>query len=108
VLHVLNRELEADFVPDEFDHIAFFDRRNEWIEMRLRARRPCSVLVGALGLRVEFAAGEELRTEISSKFTRRRIEADFLAAGLELEHWYTDPQERFALSLARSVGPRPQ
>jgi L-histidine N-alpha-methyltransferase len=108
VLHVLNRELEADFVPDEFDHVAFFDRRNEWIEMRLRARRPCSVLLGALGLRIEFAAGEELRTEISCKFTRARVQADFRAAGLELERWFTDPDERFALSLARSATPGPQ
>jgi L-histidine N-alpha-methyltransferase len=69
--------------------------------MRLRARRPCSVLIAALGLRVEFAAGEELRTEISAKFTRTRLKDDYQAAGLALEHWYTDPEERFALSVAR-------
>jgi len=101
VLHVINRELDADFPTDAFDHIAFFDRRHEWVEMRLRARRPCSVLVGELDLRVEFAAGEELRTEISAKFTRSRIEADFAAAGLRLEWWYTDADDLFALSTAR-------
>ena len=85
VLHVINRELDADFTPDAFDHVAFFDRRHEWVEMRLRAQRPCSVLIAALGLRVEFAAGEELRTEISAKFTRARLEADFKAAGLALD-----------------------
>ncbi len=101
VLHVINRELHADFVPEAFDHVAFFDRRHEWIEMRLRARRPCSVLIGELGLRIEFAVGEELRTEISAKFTRARVEADLEAAGLELDHWYTDEQDLFSLSLAR-------
>jgi L-histidine N-alpha-methyltransferase len=101
VLHVVNRELDADFVPEAFDHVAFFDRRHEWIEMRLRARRPCTVLIGALGFRVEFAPGEELRTEISAKFTRARVEADLRAAGLALDRWYTDEQERFSLSLAR-------
>jgi L-histidine Nalpha-methyltransferase len=101
VLHVINRELGADFMPDAFDHVAFFDRRHEWVEMRLRARRPCSVLIGELGLRVEFAAGEELRTEISAKFTRSRLEADYRAAGLALDRWYTDEQQLFALSLAR-------
>jgi L-histidine Nalpha-methyltransferase len=100
VLHVINRELDADFAPDAFDHVAFFDRRHEWIEMRLRSLRPCSVLIADLGLRVEFAAGEELRTEISAKFTRSRLEADFEAAGLTLEGWFTDPDELFALSLA--------
>ena len=101
VLHVINRELDADFMPEQFDHIAFFDRRNEWIEMRLRSQRPCSVLIGDLGLRVDFAAGEEVRTEISAKFTRPRVEADFHAAGLALDRWYTDKEERYALSLAR-------
>jgi L-histidine Nalpha-methyltransferase len=101
VLHVINRELGANFSPDAFDHVAFFDRRHDWVEMRLRARRPCSVLIGDLGLRVDFAAGEELRTEISAKFTRERIEADFAAAGLELDRWFTDPDQLFALSLAR-------
>jgi L-histidine Nalpha-methyltransferase len=101
VLQVINRELDADFPADAFEHIAFFDRRHEWVEMRLRATRPCSVLIGELDLRVEFAAGEELRTEISAKFTRRRLEADFSAAGLALAEWYTDADELFALSLAR-------
>jgi L-histidine N-alpha-methyltransferase len=100
VLHVINRELEADFAPDAFDHVAFFDRRHEWIEMRLRARRPCRVTIAGLGLHVEFAAGEELRTEISAKFTRARLEADFEAAGLTLDRWFTDEDELFALSLA--------
>jgi L-histidine N-alpha-methyltransferase len=101
LLHVLNRELAADFAPEGFAHVAFYDRRNEWMEMRLRATRACSVLVGDLDLRVEFAAGEELRTEISAKFTRERVESDLEAAGLELEHWYTDVDDQFGVSLAR-------
>jgi L-histidine N-alpha-methyltransferase len=100
VLRVINRELAADFSPDAFDHVAFFDRRHEWVEMRLRARRPCTVLIADVALRVDFAAGEELRTEISAKFTRSRVDADLTAAGLMLAHWYTDPDKQFALSLA--------
>ena len=100
VLHVLNRELDADFPLDAFEHVAFFDRRNEWIEMRLRASRASSVRVGALDLDVELALGEEIRTEISAKFTHERLIGDYAAAGLTLAGWHTDPQERFALSLA--------
>jgi L-histidine N-alpha-methyltransferase len=103
VLHVVNRELGADFPVENFDHVAFFDRRHEWIEMRLRARRPCSVRIDGLGLRVEFAPGEELRTEISAKFTRRRVQADFAAAGLELAAWLADADGMFALSLGRPI-----
>jgi L-histidine Nalpha-methyltransferase len=101
LLHVLNRELDADFAPESFAHVAFYDRRNEWVELRLRATRACSVLVGDLDLRVEFAAGEELRTEISAKFTRDRVESDLEAAGLELAQWYTDAEDQFGVSLAR-------
>jgi L-histidine Nalpha-methyltransferase len=101
LLHVVNRELDADFDPEAFDHVAFFDRRHEWVEMRLRATRPCSVLIAELDLRVEFAAGEELRTEISTKFTRERIESDLEAAGLELESWFTDDEDLFGISVSR-------
>jgi L-histidine N-alpha-methyltransferase len=101
VLNVVNRELDADFVPESFDHVAFFDRDREWIEMRLRAQRPQRVTVGQLGLRLTFAAGEELRTEISAKFTRERIEGDLAAAGMELTDQLTDQDGLFALNLAR-------
>jgi len=101
LLHVLNRELDADFQPDAFEHVAFYDRRHEWVEMRLRATRACSVLIGDLDLRVEFAAGEELRTEISAKFTAERVAADLEAAGLELDAWFTDEAQLFGASLAR-------
>jgi L-histidine Nalpha-methyltransferase len=100
LLHVLNRELGADFDPDGFEHVALFDAEREWIEMRLRALRTATVTIPALGLEVSFAAGEEVRTEISAKFTRERVEGDYEAAGLRLTDWWTDPQGLFALSLA--------
>ncbi len=100
VLHVLNRELDADFEPAHFDHVALFDRNHEWIEMRLRSKREQTVSVKALELSVHFEEGEEMRTEISAKFTRRRIEDDLASAGLALTHWLTDPDELFALTLS--------
>jgi L-histidine N-alpha-methyltransferase len=103
VLHVMNRELGANFEPAAFDHVAFFDRSREWVEMRLRAQRPCRVRIADLDLDVEFAAGEELRTEISAKFTRDRLDGDYAAAGLQLSGWYTDPEDLFAVTLARRV-----
>ena len=100
VLHVLNRELDADFPTHLFEHVAFFDPDREWIEMRLRARRACHVHIGALDLDVDFARGEEMRTEISAKFTPSRLQADYAASGLELAEWFTDDEGLFALSLA--------
>ncbi|MFD4611002.1 L-histidine N(alpha)-methyltransferase [Streptomyces sp. NPDC058451] len=100
VLNVVNRELGADFEPDAFDHVALWDPANEWIEMRLRSRTEQTVKVPALDLAVHFAAGEELRTEVSAKFRENRVSAELAAAGLELERWWTDGEERFALSLS--------
>jgi L-histidine N-alpha-methyltransferase len=101
VLRVMNRELGADFDVDGFDHVAFWDADREWIEMRLRSRRRQTVRFPDLDLTVHFAPREELRTEISAKFTQQRLQGDFAAAGLELVDWFTDDDEHFALSLAR-------
>jgi L-histidine N-alpha-methyltransferase len=101
VLRVVNRELGADFEPDDFEHVALFDREHEWIEMRLRARRAHTTHVRDLDLPVRFEEGEELRTEISAKFTDARIDGDLAAAGLELVRRFTDGDGLFALTLAR-------
>jgi L-histidine Nalpha-methyltransferase len=101
VLLVMNRELGADFDVDAFEHVAVFDTEREWIEMRLRSKRAQTVQVRALELEVRFAAGEEMRTEVSAKFTRARVTRELNAAGLELVEWWTDAQGDFALSLAR-------
>ncbi len=103
VLRVLNRELEADFDPDDFEHVALFDREHEWIEMRLRARRDLTQTIRRLDLEVRFEAGEELRTEISAKFTPERLTGDLAAAGLEIASWMTDADDLFALTLSRRV-----
>jgi L-histidine Nalpha-methyltransferase len=103
ILRVLNRELGADFEPDSFEHVALYDERNAWIEMRLRATRPQTVVLPAIDLTIDFAGGEDLLTEISAKFTRERLAADLSAAGLELVGWFTDPRDWFALSLSRPL-----
>jgi len=101
VLTVVDRELDADFDPAAFDHVALWDAENEWIEMRLRSRTAQSVKIPALDLAVDFAAGEELHTEISAKFRKEGVRSELAAAGLELSHWWTDDEGRFALSLSR-------
>jgi len=107
VLAVVNRDLGADFDLTAFDHVAVWDAEHEWIEMRLRARYEQIVRIPALSLEVRFERGEELRTEISAKFRRARVEAELAAAGLELREWWTDDPDGaggdFALSLSVPV-----
>ena len=100
MLRVLNRELDAGIPVDAFEHVAVYDPDRARIEMRLRALRDLTVVFPTLELEVGFAAGEELRTEISSKFTREGVERELAAAGLRLESWHTDAAQRFACAVA--------
>jgi L-histidine Nalpha-methyltransferase len=100
VLTVINRELEADFEVEQFAHVALWNPEHEWIEMHLRSEQDQVVHVAALGLKVEFTAGELMRTEISAKFRREGVERELATAGLGLTEWWTDPADDFALSLA--------
>jgi L-histidine N-alpha-methyltransferase len=102
VLQVLNTRLRADFDLDGFQHVAQWDERNEWIEMRLRATRPMSVSLAELGLTVDFVEGEQMRTEISAKFRQDGVFAELTAAGFAPAGWWTDPRDWFALSLWRA------
>jgi L-histidine Nalpha-methyltransferase len=103
VLRVLNRDLQADFDVDAFRHVALWDPQHEWIEMRLRAEKPMTVRMPVLDLTINFAEGEELHTEVSAKFRRERVRRELAAAGFALRRWWTDPEGRFAESLAEAV-----
>src|SRR5205823_14412933 len=76
VLRVVNRRLGADFVPERFSHVARFDKDEEWIEMLLRSEVEQTVHVPALELTAAFAAGEEMRMEISAKFRPEGVESE--------------------------------
>ncbi|HET8593005.1 MAG TPA: L-histidine N(alpha)-methyltransferase [Solirubrobacterales bacterium] len=103
VLAVLNRKLGADFDLDRFEHVARWDPENLWVDIRLRSLEDQVVNVAALDMLVPFAADEEMRTEISTKFLRPGLEGIYVEAGLELTDWWTDPDGLYALSLARAA-----
>jgi L-histidine N-alpha-methyltransferase len=100
ILRVLNAELGGDFDLDEFEHMALWDAQAEWIEMRLRSAAQQTVRLAKIGLTVQFAAGEEMRTEISAKFRPEGVAAELAAARMRLRSWWTDPQQRYGLSLS--------
>jgi len=101
VLRVINRELSADFDVDEFEHVAIWDAKDQWIEMRLRSARAQTVRVADLDLTVSFAAGEEMRTEISAKFRPEQVRSELKQARLEPVRFWTDDNGDFGLTLAR-------
>lgn len=101
VLHAINRELDADFDVDAFEHVAFWNELDSWIELRLRAHGTQQVTIEGADLELELADGEEIRTEVSTKFTRERLEEELAGAGMELVEFFMDDDAMFGLSLAR-------
>ncbi|MGC1852434.1 MAG: L-histidine N(alpha)-methyltransferase [Solirubrobacterales bacterium] len=100
VLQVLNREFGGDFDLEQFEHVALYDADAARMDIRLRSLADQTVRLDGLDLTVRFAAGEEMRTEISAKFTRARLEAIYRDAGLIPDGWFTDAAGDYALSLA--------
>lgn len=100
-LRVLNRELGADFDLDAFEPFAWWNADAARVELGLRASSPQRVRIEELGrLELRFAAGEEIRTEISSKFTPERLERELTEAGLVLERLLCDEDRLFSVALA--------
>jgi L-histidine N-alpha-methyltransferase len=97
VLHVINRELDADFEPESFEHLAFYDDERERVEMHLRAPRPVSARVDKIDLELSLDRGETIRTEICRKFTRGGYEDRIEKAGFRVREWYSDARDYFSL-----------
>jgi L-histidine N-alpha-methyltransferase len=104
VLAVLNNRLGANFDLDAFEHVARWDPENLWVDIRLRSLRNQVISFDSLEMLVPFEAGEEMRTEISTKFVRKGLEGILAEAGLMMTDWWTDPDGLYALSLSRAAG----
>jgi L-histidine Nalpha-methyltransferase len=100
-LRAINEAFDANFDADAFEHVALFDETHHWIEMRLRSVRAQHVVVGGLDLSFDLVRGEDIRTEISTKFTSSEIEADFADSGFRVVREFRDPANDFQLTLAR-------
>jgi L-histidine N-alpha-methyltransferase len=103
ILRVVNRATGGDFDPRAFRHRAFFDVEKHRIEMRLVAETPQTVHLPAIGLTFDLAAGEEILTEISTKYDQQKAEALLAETGFAPIDWFTDPEDLFGLSLSRRV-----
>lgn len=101
LLPVVNRELGADFDPARFRPESSWNPGEERLETVVRSLDDQVVSIPALGLSVELAAGETIRTQVSTKFRREGAERELAGAGLRLDAWWTDAGDGFAVALAR-------
>ncbi len=96
ILNVVNRKFDADFPVDAFEHRARYDEEHAWIDIRLQANRDVRVHVGALDLDVTFGEGQEIRTELSCKYSPESLAAAAEGTGLVVREVFTDPDRLFA------------
>ncbi|HEY6971757.1 MAG TPA: L-histidine N(alpha)-methyltransferase [Candidatus Angelobacter sp.] len=102
VLERINRELGGQFDAEEFQHVAFWNRKKSRIEMHLESRIRQQVWVRDLGMRFDFAKGERIHTENSYKFTKDSIARMITEGGFHLEKSWTDRKRWFSVVLARA------
>lgn len=95
-----DRELGSGFSRARLEYRAFWDAEREWVDIGFDSVDAQVVQVTKLGIDVELAEGERLRTQVSAKFRRERFETELEEAGLRLTRWWTDANGDFALALA--------
>jgi L-histidine N-alpha-methyltransferase len=96
-LAVVNARYQGTFRLDAWAHRAFYDPSNQWVEMRVVCQSAQEVHVAGQPFR--FDRGDEIRTEISCKYTRQSLSKR--AHPLRLTQWFTDDDQTFALALLR-------
>lgn len=101
ILARINSELDANFDPDAFRHIALWNRRCSRMEMHLESAIAQQVFISALDMDIDFATGERIHTENSYKYNAEMIEVILLESGFKLEQSWHDRKKWFGVHLAR-------
>ncbi len=99
LLHRINRQWDADFVPEQFAHCAYYSPQQQRIEMHLVSERQQTVHIRGLDLTVSFARGETLHTEDSHKYTAEDLQRMAAAAGFAPQQSFTDGDRWFTVAL---------
>ncbi len=101
IIPVMQQMVGANFDPLSFDHVAKFSHENSRIEISLRSNRQQTVTLTDLDLTISIQEGDEIRTEISEKYDRKRAENLLTNAGFELVEWFTDTENLLGLALGK-------
>jgi len=101
IIRVLRNTLGAESDPESYDHVARYNEEAHRIEMWLRSRQDQNLNIPDLNLSITLKKGEEIRTEISTKYDQPLAEDILGSSGFEMMKWYTDPDNLIGLALAQ-------
>lgn len=95
----INRELDADFQLQQFEHVAQFNQQARSVEMHLRSRRQQTVEIPRADFAVSFQAGETIWTESSHKYSISEVLRLAENAGFRCQAQWIDEDWPFAENL---------
>ena len=91
----INRELEGNFVPDDFLHWPVYNPESGTTKSYLVSKKEQQVYLKSLDLTVEFRAWESIHTEISQKYDRASVSLLAQESGMSITGNFTDANEYF-------------
>jgi L-histidine Nalpha-methyltransferase len=97
ILNVTNELIGTNFNPDEFQHLAFYDKEKERVEMHLKAKKDIVIKINSEAEELYIKSGETIHTENSYKFNEKDIKSFGNWAGLNVENIHTDNYRWFSL-----------
>ena len=95
----INRELDADFRLEQFEHVARFNQDVSSVEMHIRSLKKQTVSIPAGGFSVTFFEGETIWTESSHKYSLDEISRIAGEAGFRCDAQWIDKEWPFAENL---------
>ena len=97
ILNVVNSYSKTNFIPDQFEHIAFYNKSKARIEMHLKAIREMEISSPYLSGKIHFRKGETIHTENSHKYTKQHISDFAVIRGLKIKDIYSDANQWFSV-----------
>ncbi|MEL7070239.1 MAG: L-histidine N(alpha)-methyltransferase [Cyanobacteria bacterium J06581_3] len=101
MLRHLNQRFEGDFDLNNFFHVAYYNKKENQIEMYLESKEIQTVRLVSLGLTVEFEKGDRILSEISRKFSLEGMARSLRKHKLNVIEQLTDEKQWFGLLLAQ-------
>ncbi|MDR4494780.1 MAG: L-histidine N(alpha)-methyltransferase [Nitrospirales bacterium] len=101
IIRVLGNTFGSEIDPELFDHVARYNEKDHRIEMWLRSRQDQTFTIPEWGLSVALKQGEEIRTEISTKYDQPLTDQLLADSGFEMVKWYADADNLIGLALAQ-------
>lgn len=99
ILERINREFDANFELEGFEHRALWNPDHNRIEMYLQSVHQQSVIIRKLDMPLNFSPGESILTEYSYKYRQNDITGFMQTCGFDLIHQWVDPRDWFSLNL---------